>query len=156
MQAVQKTLKTLIKNNKKLCCAESITGGLIASAIVDLPGASEVFCGSLVTYTDKAKHDLLNIPKKTLKKHGAVSHATAALMAKNALKVYNADYALASTGFAGPAGDDVGLCFIGLASKYSCHVYRLQLSGERNDIRRAAALSAYIILNKFMKGNNNG
>ncbi len=156
MRAVQLALGTLKKNSKKLCCAESITGGIMANAIVSLPGASEIFCGSAVTYTDKAKHDLLNVPEKTLKEHGAVSPETAASMAKGALKIYRADYALSSTGFAGPTGDEVGLCYIGLASKNKCLVYRLKLSGARNDIRRAATVSAYIILNKFMKGNING
>ncbi|MDO5022688.1 MAG: CinA family protein [Eubacteriales bacterium] len=156
MRAAQRALKLLRENNQTLCCAESFTGGLMANAIISSPNASDVFLGSAVVYTEKAKHKVLNVPKKTLKSYGAVSSNTAAILAKNARKLYNADYALATTGFAGPTGDKIGLCFIGLSTKDNCLVYRINMNGTRNDIRKAATQAAYKILINFMKGNNHG
>ena len=108
--------------------AESCTGGLIASTITDIPGASEVFAGGLVTYTDAIKHKLLGVPSRMLEQLGAVSEPVARAMAEGARKKFKADFGLATTGFAGPnggaKGKPVGTVYIALAKPSGTTVIR--------------------------------
>ncbi len=120
---------------------ESITGGLFAKTLTDVPGASKVFKGSLVTYSNETKMRLLSIPQETLTKYGAVSNEIGSLMAMNGKKALNVDICVSFTGNAGPETMDqlpVGTCFIGIATAQSQKVFRLSLAGTRNDIRKAA------------------
>ncbi|MGN0571915.1 MAG: CinA family protein [Candidatus Fimenecus sp.] len=104
-----------------LTVAESCTGGLIAKRLTDVSGASAVFHGSLVTYSNRLKEKWLGVQAKTLQAYGAVSEQTAREMAIGARKAADADLAVAVTGIAGPNSDDtdkpVGLVFIALADK---------------------------------------
>jgi nicotinamide-nucleotide amidase len=84
--------------------AESCTGGLVAAAITEIPGSSEVLLGGLVTYSNDSKHDLLKVSNDVLDTFGAVSVATAWSMAQGALEATHADIAVAITGIAGPGG----------------------------------------------------
>lgn len=89
---------------RRIALAESCTGGLVAAAITEIPGSSEVLVGGLVTYSNAAKHGLLNVSHDVLDTFGAVSVATAWAMARGVLEATDADVAVAITGVAGPGG----------------------------------------------------
>ena len=109
----------LIKRNETLALAESCTGGFIANQITNVPGASKIFKGGIVAYSNEAKEKFLGVRAATLKEHGAVSKETAAEMADGARKEFAADYAIAVTGIAGPSGGTkakpTGTVFIAVA-----------------------------------------
>ena len=113
-----------------LTAAESCTGGLIAKRLTDVSGASAVFHGSLVTYSNRLKEKWLGVQAETLQTYGAVSAQTAREMALGARKAADADLAVAVTGIAGPNSDDtnkpVGLVFISLADKDSVTVEKYE------------------------------
>ena len=104
-----------------IATAESCTGGLLASRLTDVPGASEVFGEGFVTYSNAAKIRALGVPEEWLQTHGAVSECVAGALAEGALGKSGADFALATTGIAGPGGGTpekpVGTVFIGLAQR---------------------------------------
>ena len=100
-----KIVKKLTGKNKKLVFAESCTGGMAASSIVAVDGASAVLSGGIVAYTPKAKENWLGVSKKTMKKYGLVSPQTAKEMARGALLKSGADYAVSFTGLAGSSNN---------------------------------------------------
>lgn len=114
-------VKQLIAQKATLATAESCTGGLIASRITDVAGASQVFTHGFITYSNEAKNQLLKVPTTTITEHGAVSKATAIAMAEGALAAAASQHALAVTGIAGPTGGTtnkpVGTVFIALTSR---------------------------------------
>ena len=129
----------------KLAAAESITGGAFASAIIGIPGASEVFDESCVTYSNESKTRLLGVKEETLRKFGAVSAETAEEMAAGAAKQSGADLAISFTGIAGPGGGSdekpIGLMYMSLYFREKSEVKKHMLFGDRNRIRdRAVAL----------------
>ncbi len=115
----QRVGAALIERGDTVCAAESCTGGLILSTLTDCAGSSAYVAGGVVTYSNEAKMRLLGVGEETLTAHGAVSEETAAEMARGALALFSADYALSVTGIAGPGGGSaekrVGLTYIGLA-----------------------------------------
>ena len=121
----------LQQNNATLAVAESCTGGLIASMLTDVPGSSEYFLFSAVTYSNPAKVKILNVNPHTLEKHGAVSEQTAGEMAAGARKSVDATYGLATSGIAGPGGGSedkpVGTVCIGLATPSAVNAQRFFL-----------------------------
>jgi nicotinamide-nucleotide amidase len=126
--------------------AESCTGGLVAARITDVPGSSDVFLGSIVSYSDSVKRDRLGVPADVLAAHGAVSAETAAAMAAGAREALGVDVAVSITGVAGPGGGSdekpVGLVYlhaIGPAGELS---RRLDFPGDRETIRLRAAVAA--------------
>lgn len=152
-KAVNRIIELLNAKEQCISFAESITGGMLSSCFVDVPGASKVYLGSAVCYSDYAKESVLNIPHSIIEKHSAVSYECAYYMAKSALKLYNSDYAVATTGYAGPTGNPVGECFVAIATKKRVCVHRLKLKAGRNNIRRACTAIALIYLYKFLKGS---
>lgn len=124
---------------KTLATAESLTGGGIGAAITAVPGASAVYKGGVVSYTNEVKHRILGVPTEVLEKHGAVSRQTAAHMAKGVRKLLEADVAISVTGLAGPGGDDfgnpVGTVFIGYEDANTALVKHCVFSGTREQIR---------------------
>lgn len=104
----------------RIATAESCTGGMIAAAITDVAGASDVFEGGAVTYSNAMKARLLNVPETLLSAHGAVSAQVAAAMAEGAVRAFSVDLAVSVTGVAGPGGGTaekpVGLVWFGLAA----------------------------------------
>ena len=126
--------------------AESCTGGLIGHRITQVPGSSDYFRGSLVTYSDRAKIELLGVREAALAEHGAVSPATAIAMAVGARRALRSDLAVSVTGIAGPGGGTpqkpVGLTYIGFSGPKgeSCQEHRL--GGARDAIKQRAANAA--------------
>lgn len=105
--------------HQTLSVAESCTGGGLANEITAVAGISRVFLGSVTTYSNESKENLLHVPNHLLVSHGAVSEEVALLMAKNCREVFSSTWAISTTGIAGPTGGSiekpVGLVFIGLA-----------------------------------------
>lgn len=115
--------------------AESCTGGLLASRITDIPGASDYFLGGVVAYGNVVKERLLGVSAETLSRYGAVSEKTALEMAQGCQRVFGSDLAVAITGIAGPGGGTpekpVGTVFVAVATSKGLRSVRLKLSGER-------------------------
>ena len=114
-------VRLLARRGKTLALAESCTGGFIAHRITNMPGASKVFLGGIVAYSNEANKNFSASGQKTLARHGAVSEAVAREMAAGARKKFGADFAIAVTGIAGPGGGTkskpVGTVFIALAGE---------------------------------------
>ena len=123
--------------------AESCTGGLVASSIVDVPGASAVFPGGAVTYAASVKTALLGVPADLIETRGVVSPDVAAAMAKGAQKRFGTDLAVSVTGVAGPDGGTpetpVGCVYIGVATSDKTVTFREDIPGDREQVRRGAA-----------------
>ncbi len=138
-------VKRLAARGATIATAESITGGGLADALVRVPGASAVFRGGIVAYDDALKTSLLGVPEALLREHGAVSEEVAQAMALGARARLGTDFAVATTGIAGPtgatAGKPVGLVWFALASADG-HVEtrRVTLPGSRDDVRRRAVI----------------
>ncbi len=142
----EELVSALRNSGLTITTAESCTGGLIAAAITDVPGASEVFKRGFVTYCDEAKHELLGVSEETLKKYTAVSDRVASEMASGAAEVARADAAISVTGIAGPDGGTedkpVGLVYIGLFCRGTKIVEKHIFEGSRDDVRRQAVQCA--------------
>lgn len=139
-------VKMLAARKMTIATAESCTGGLLTSRLVNVPGASEVLKAGLVTYSNKAKQKLIDVQKTTLKKHGAVSEKVAKEMAKGCASKMKADVGIALTGIAGPDGGTsekpVGLVYAACYVKGNTKVVELRLTGNRQKIREYAAAKA--------------
>ena len=113
-----KVVKKLIKKKLKVSFAESCTGGLLSSSITSISGSSKVFNLGLITYSNKAKVDILKVPNKIIKRYGAVSKECCLSMVKNLSKISKANISISITGIAGPNGGTklkpVGLVYIGV------------------------------------------
>ena len=131
--------ETLVKKGLRITTAESCTGGLVAAALVDYPGISACLDEAHVTYANEAKVRYCKVKQETLDAHGAVSIETAREMAEGLREKAGADIALATTGIAGPGGGTkekpVGLVYVACASEHETKVVRLQLSGDRRQVR---------------------
>ncbi|MDB6039502.1 MAG: CinA-like protein, partial [Verrucomicrobiales bacterium] len=145
-------VKILTDQKKTLALAESCTGGYIANRITNISGASAVFMGGAVTYSNEAKQSLLNVNAATISQFGAVSEQTAREMAKGALERFNADYAISVTGIAGPNGgtDDkpVGTVFIGFADASDTIVVRQLNQFDRETFKFLTSQQALEILRR--------
>ena len=141
------------QRGRTLATAESLTAGLLSAEICNVSGASQCFLGGLCAYQDHIKANMLSVFPETLEKYSAVSAPCARQMAKGAREKFGADYALSTTGYAGPTGENVGLVYIGLASKDGARAYRLQLQGSRQGIRKMTVQIALHILQKEIEKN---
>ncbi len=141
-----------------LGCAESCTGGLIAKRLTDIPGASAVFKGGVVSYTNEVKQNVLHVPEELLEQYGAVSSQVAAAMAQGARQALGCDIALASTGVAGPDRDDrgneVGVMFAAIATPDGVHVRPLRLGARpmRERLRIQTASHAFDLARRYLSG----
>ena len=142
----------------KLAIAESCTGGLIAGALTDVAGSSDVVERGFVTYSNAAKVEMLGVAEATLAAHGAVSQATAEAMAFGAIRRSAADLAVAVTCIAGPgggtAGKPVGLVHVAAAARDGRHAQRELRFGDigRDEVRRRAVLVALEMLEGLANG----
>jgi len=130
--------------------AESCTGGNIAHLITLVPGSSEVFVGSVVSYATRVKTDVLGVPAETIEKEGVVSCATATAMANGVRRLLATDYAVATTGVAGPAGgssqNPVGTVCIAVASIHKTISKKFQFGNDRTENINIATEEAYKML----------
>jgi nicotinamide-nucleotide amidase len=138
----------------RLATAESCTGGLVAARLTDVPGASDVFVGSIVAYSNEVKAAQLAVPEAVLAEHGAVSEEVAAEMARGARARLGADVAVAVTGVAGPGGGTedkpVGLVFLHAAGPDGELARRLDFPGDRGTIRQRAAVAALHLVRRLV------
>ena len=147
-------VKRLAKKKVTLAVAESITGGGLAAAITEVAGSSKVFLGGVIAYADEIKINQLDVDAKTLKKFTAVSEEVAKEMAIGVRKKFNSDYAIATTGVAGPGkayGQKAGTVWIAIASKKEVFAIALALSGSRDLIRHATIESALASFERILK-----
>ncbi len=148
---VEHITEKLKQNNKKITSVESCTGGLISSMITKIPGSSNVFDGGIVSYANEIKESWLGVSKDTLEKLGAVSEQCVREMLDGILTASRADFALATSGIAGPSGGSenkpVGTVFVGVKSiNQKAKVYRLHLKGDRHYIQTQSAYFAFKLL----------
>ncbi len=139
---VENIVNILTKKGLTLSAAESCTGGMVSSAIVDYPGASNVFIDGIVSYANEAKMKFLGVKSDTLEKYSAVSPQTAEEMCRGVALRSNTDIGISTTGYAGPVGgtkeDPVGTVYIGIYIKGKVYTERLSLSGTRTEVRQRA------------------
>jgi nicotinamide-nucleotide amidase len=147
-------VKRLAKKKATLSVAESITGGGLAAAITEVAGSSKVFLGGVIAYADEIKINQLDVDAKTIKKFTAVSEEVAKEMAIGVRKKFNSDYAIATTGVAGPGkayGQKSGTVWVAIASKKEVFAIALALSGSRDLIRHATIESALASFERILK-----
>lgn len=152
----EKIVSVLQEKGWHITCAESCSGGMIASRLVNVAGVSDVFGESYVTYANSAKHRLLGVSEKTLEEYGAVSPQVAEQMARGAAEKAGAQAAIAVTGIAGPGGGTpekpVGLVYIGCYVDGQVFVTRNYFQGSRMEIRMQTAETALsLLLDKLLK-----
>ncbi|MCX7712973.1 MAG: competence/damage-inducible protein A [Chthoniobacterales bacterium] len=149
-------IKELRQERLKISVAESCTGGLIASRLTDVSGASEVFVCGVVAYSNEAKSNLLGVPVELIASHGAVSQEVAKAMAEGIRKLTKSDFAIATTGIAGPSGGTpqkpVGTCFIAVAANGKPTVcLSVYLPTTREAFKFAISQTALNLLQKVLK-----
>ncbi len=157
--AAQRVLDLFRARGLKVATAESCTGGLVAAALTEIAGSSDVVDCGFVTYSNAAKQAMLGVSAATLKRHGAVSGETAAAMAAGALKNSQADVAVAITGIAGPGGGtkakSVGLVHFAAASRDGNRLARTRRYGKigRAQVRQRSVAEALRLLRLLAETN---
>ena len=149
-------LKILIKKKLKVSFVESCTGGLLASSITSLSGASKIFNLGLVTYSNQAKIKFLKVNKNIIKKYGAVSHECCYEMVNNLSKISKANINVSITGIAGPKGGTkqkpVGLVFIGVKKANKIQINKCYFKNKkRSVIQRATVKKALNLILRVVK-----
>jgi len=157
--SLEQVVQTLLEEKgMTIGVAESITGGLLAKRLTDLPGVSRVFKGGIVSYTDEVKQAVLGVPQDMLEEHGAVSAPVAQAMAEGARRVLGVDVALSATGVAGPDRDDrgneVGTAFVAIATAEGSYVRALNLGNRpmRERLRTQTAHHAFDLARRYLSG----
>ena len=137
--------KKLLEQHKTLAFAESCTGGLASSLVTDVAGSSDYLIGSAVTYTNEAKHKLLEVQETTLTSYGAVSEQTACEMAQGVRMLFGSDFGVGITGNAGPGGSEgkpVGLVYIAVATGREVYCKEYLFTADRIENKLRIALTA--------------
>ncbi|MCS7199846.1 MAG: nicotinamide-nucleotide amidohydrolase family protein [Caldimicrobium sp.] len=146
--------KLLTERGYSLSTAESCTGGMLASLITSVSGSSRYYERGFITYSADSKRELLRVKEETLREFGIYSHETAMEMAAGAKKLARSDFALSTTGIAGPTGGTseipVGTVFIALATHEGLYSLRFQFEGERDTIQKWVSYTALDILRRFI------
>jgi nicotinamide-nucleotide amidase len=147
-------LVVLLRERKEtLGVAESLTGGLLAATLVEVPGASVVFRGGIVAYATDLKASLVGVPAGLLEERGPVDPDVAAALAEGARDRCGATWGLSTTGVAGPTpqgGHEVGVVYLGLCGPGAAEVRSLRLTGSRSQIRVASVTAALDLLHSAL------
>jgi nicotinamide-nucleotide amidase len=144
-------VRALLARGETVATAESLTGGLVAATLVEIPGVSAVFRGGLVVYATDLKHALAGVPETLLTERGAVDPDVALALAAGARERCAADWGLATTGVAGPVPQDgkpVGLVYIAVAGPSTAAVRELRLTGDRAQVRAASVTAVLNLLDQ--------
>ena len=150
---VELCLNKLKRNDLTLACAEASLGGLLGQSIVAIPGASQVFRGTISTYSNQSKINILGISDDLMDVYGAVSAEVVTQMALKVKELFQSDFVIAESGIASPivgSQKSSGLYFIGCFSDKSSVVEQFQFKGYRDQIMNEAALHAFKILNESL------
>lgn len=145
----EQAVRLLLEQKKHVVFVESCTGGMLASTLIGVSGASGVLEQSFITYSNDAKHKLVDVKKSTLEKYGAVSRETAMEMALGGVKRAGADVGVSVTGVAGPGTEEekpVGLVYIGISHEGQCKAEEYHFHGTRQEIREQAVAEALKLL----------
>lgn len=146
------------QKKKKIAVAESITGGKIASKLINVPGASAVFMGSLVCYDTSIKEKILGISTETIKKYSVVSEEVAKEMASNVRKLLNSDIGISTTGNAGPTKGDsnaeVGTVYIGISDEHSTKAFMFTMGNHRERITEKTVNQSLSYVLEWIKSND--
>ena len=153
---MESLVKILVKKKLKISFAESCTGGLLASSITSISGASKVFNLGLITYSNQSKIKLLKINKNIIKKYGAVSHECCLAMVKNLSKISKANINVSTTGIAGPKGatkqKPVGLVYIGVKKGNKTQIKKCFFkSKKRSSIQKSTVKKALNLILRVSK-----
>lgn len=146
-------LSALQRRGQTVCTAESLTGGMLCAQLTAAPGASATVRGGVVAYMTDVKRDVIGVDADLLAEHGAVSAATAIALARNAARLFLADWAIATTGVAGPTeqeGKAVGTVFVAVAGHAEA-VVPLALTGDRVRIRQQTCAAGIALLHRFVE-----
>ena len=150
----KKIIKKLLKRNISISIAESCTGGLLSSKFTSVAGISKIFNMGLITYSNKSKSSLLKISQNDLKKYGAVSHQTAALMVKNLQRLTKSKLCISTTGIAGPSGGTkvkpVGLIYFGIKYRNKTIILEKKFKGSRIQIQQKTVKAIFTTLEKLI------
>ena len=152
----ERVVKIFTEKETSFGFAESLTGGMISSEIVGVPGASSVFSGSVVCYTNEVKMNVLGVPSSVIDEHTEVSAECAEAMAEGVCKVIGCDCSVAVTGIAGPTGDlpgkPVGTVFFGYCFNGKKGSFRRVFAGDRLEIRKQTVFCALETLASVAEG----
>ncbi|MCK4538019.1 MAG: nicotinamide-nucleotide amidohydrolase family protein [Candidatus Krumholzibacteria bacterium] len=150
----QVVVESLLSTGRSIATAESLTGGLLASAIVSVPGASESFMEGFITYSNEAKAERLGVDMDLIRRVGAVSREVCVAMADGARRSAGVDLALSTTGIAGPGGGSaekpVGLVYTGLSTPEGTFCRKMRLPGERQQVRLRTVYQTLDLLRLFL------
>lgn len=153
-EKAEEVLKILTNRGQTIAFSESCTGGMLSGVITSNPGASQIFLGSLIAYSNQVKCRVLGVNMSTLEEFGAVSVECALEMVQGTFNVFSSDYAISITGIAGPDGGTaskpVGLVYIGIGDQEFIDAHQFRFYGNRDEIRQQATLKALeLILEKL-------
>lgn len=155
MEIEEKIGRILKEKGLTIAVAESCTGGLIASRITNISGASEYFEAGFITYSNKAKTSFLSVPEGIITRYGAVSFEVAKLMAEGVRNIAGVDIGVSVTGIAGPAGGTlekpVGTVFVGLATGEGTSVRNFLFTGNRLEIKQQTSEAALTFVADYLE-----
>jgi nicotinamide-nucleotide amidase len=152
LSLIQATFDHLVHRGETLSVAESVTGGALGSAITSVPGASLVFLGGAITYSNEVKTKVLGVDADLIRSHGVVSEEVAHAMAEGARRVYGSTWAIATTGVAGPGpaeGIAPGTVWIAISGPIN-HTALLAIEGDREIVRNATVTSAVVAFERIL------
>jgi nicotinamide-nucleotide amidase len=146
----------LKSKNESIALAESLTGGLIQDRLTNIPGSSTYFLGGIVTYSNEAKIEFIQVRNETLMAHGAVSAEVAAEMAQGVQKRFQSDLAISTTGIAGPGGatetKPLGLVYVGVVYHEQLVTKKFQFGTDRYINKQRSAQAALELARRVMLG----
>lgn len=154
-----RVVQVLRRRGSTVSTAESLTGGLVAGALTDVPGASAVVRGGVVAYAADVKRDVLGVPQEVLDRHGTVSRECATAMAEHVRELTGAGWGVATTGVAGPdrsEGHPVGTVHVAVAGEHGTTARALHLHGSRSEIREATVAAVLALLEECARPEQGG